>query len=241
MTKRNTLRTLCVAAVMLVVMRGVAGDGMRFVCRDKARPSAMVAIVSDARRAMIFAKGVIEESRRRAKVCALVVDRAIEVSRMVADAARKMEAYDAMLDMVKYHEGFQAVASVGDDGRLTVGYGFTREDIPDLDHGDVMSKRRASELLEKLLLVKYGRMVDERVKTRLEPCQRAALISFVYNVGPSAFEDSDLRRFLNRGDFKSAAEEMMRWNKMKGRRMKGLSRRRAAEVAIFKGTAWSKS
>ena len=64
-----------------------------------------------------------------------------------------------------------------------------------------------------------------------------ALVSFVYNVGIEAYRRSTARRRLNRGDRLGAAEALTWWNKATVggvlRPVTGLTRRRAAERALF--------
>jgi GH24 family phage-related lysozyme (muramidase)/uncharacterized protein YvpB len=69
------------------------------------------------------------------------------------------------------------------------------------------------------------------------PNRAAALVSWTYNVGVGAMQDSTLRKRLLAGEdpAKVAAEELPRWNKADGRELAGLTRRRAAELALFLG------
>ena len=59
--------------------------------------------------------------------------------------------------------------------------------------------------------------------------RRAALASFVYNVGAGAFERSTLLRRLNAGDVSGACAELSRWVYAGGKPLSGLIKRRAAE------------
>jgi hypothetical protein len=68
------------------------------------------------------------------------------------------------------------------------------------------------------------------------------LVSFVYNLGPGALDESDstLARLLNDGDYAGAADQFHRWARADGRTLPGLVRRREAESALFRsewGTA----
>lgn len=60
-----------------------------------------------------------------------------------------------------------------------------------------------------------------------------ALVSFVFNIGTGAFLESTCLRKLNDGDRSGAADEMLRWNKQKGKVLAGLVTRRAAERDMF--------
>lgn len=63
--------------------------------------------------------------------------------------------------------------------------------------------------------------------------QRAAMISLAYNIGLGAFEDSTLLRLHKAGDYKGAALQFLRWNRASGKVMTGLTKRRAAEAAVY--------
>lgn len=71
------------------------------------------------------------------------------------------------------------------------------------------------------------------VKVPLTAHQMGALVSFAYNVGMGALGSSTLLRLLNAGQYDAAAKQFARWNKAGGRVLAGLTRRRAAEAALF--------
>ncbi|WP_406704873.1 glycoside hydrolase family protein, partial [Sodalis sp.] len=67
--------------------------------------------------------------------------------------------------------------------------------------------------------------------------QKAALASFVYNVGGGAFSRSTLLKKLNTGDIPGACDEIRRWVYVDGRVWKGLvSRRNVERELCLKGT-----
>ena len=69
--------------------------------------------------------------------------------------------------------------------------------------------------------------------------QQAALISWSFNVGLSAVESSTLRKRLLAGEpgIIVVPQELPKWDKAGDKALVGLARRRAAEVALFTGTA----
>ncbi|EMF7563581.1 lysozyme [Serratia marcescens] len=113
-------------------------------------------------------------------------------------------------------------------GVLTVCYGHTGPDIiPDKTYTEAECKA----LLDKDL-VPFSRSVERSVKVPASEYQKAALISFSYNVGVKAFESSTLLKKLNAGDSRGACDEMRRWNKAGGKVWKGLINRREVEREI---------
>jgi lysozyme len=113
-------------------------------------------------------------------------------------------------------------------GVLTVCYGHTSADIiPTKTYNPAECK----DLLDKDL-VPFARSVERSVKVPASEYQKAALISFSYNVGVKAFESSTLLKKLNVGDSAGACDEMRRWNKAGGKVWKGLINRREVEREI---------
>lgn len=115
----------------------------------------------------------------------------------------------------------------------TVGYGHTG---PDVVPGVTISQG----LAEGFLSADTNRAAAEVFRLlpmarAWSPRQQAALISFVFNVGAGALERSTLRRRLLAGEDPAVVvkAELPRWNKGASGPMQGLSRRRAAEVALF--------
>ena len=62
-----------------------------------------------------------------------------------------------------------------------------------------------------------------------------ALVSFAFNLGLGNLGKSALLSSHKAGDKAGAAIEFARWNRAGGRPMTGLTRRRAAEAALYRG------
>ena len=71
--------------------------------------------------------------------------------------------------------------------------------------------------------------VNNYVNVPLNQNQFDALVSFVFNIGTSAFRNSTLLSVLNRGNYDLVPEQMARWTKAGGRTIQGLIRRREIE------------
>ncbi|WP_145917170.1 lysozyme [Serratia plymuthica] len=113
-------------------------------------------------------------------------------------------------------------------GVLTVCYGHTGADIIP---GKTYSEAECKAMLNKDL-VPFARSVERSVKVPSSEYQKAALISFSYNVGVKAFESSTLLKKLNAGDSTGACDEIRRWNKAGGKVWRGLVNRREVEREI---------
>lgn len=142
-----------------------------------------------------------------------------------------MRASSACLDLIKDFEKLRLTAYLDAVGIWTIGYGHTRSAIS----GIQISEARALFLLAED--VKWSEVaVNELVRVPLTQYQFDALVSFVFNVGVTAFKLSTLLRLLNeRADPARVAAEFMRWVYAKGKKLAGLERRRAAERLLFQG------
>lgn len=132
------------------------------------------------------------------------------------------------LSLIKSFEGLRLQAYQDSVGVWTIGYGATRG----VKAGMKISKEQA----ERMLLNDIQRFepeVERLITSALNQNQWDALMSFTYNLGAANLESSTLRRLLNAGSYKAAAEQFPRWNKAGGQVLAGLTRRRAAERDLF--------
>lgn len=97
--------------------------------------------------------------------------------------------------------------------------------------GRPYTKEECDSLLEHDLAV-HAQGVMKCVKPDLTPGQKAAFVSFAYNVGVRKFCESTMARKINIGDIAGACKELSRWTTAGGRQLMGLVRRRAAERAL---------
>ena len=70
------------------------------------------------------------------------------------------------------------------------------------------------------------------IKVPLNENQKAALLSFSFNVGNDAFCKSTLVKRANKGDLMAACAQLSRWTHAGGKELPGLVKRRAAERAL---------
>ncbi|MGP1959373.1 MAG: lysozyme [Arsenophonus sp. NC-TX2-MAG3] len=127
--------------------------------------------------------------------------------------------------LVQWHEGIKNKPYKNNDDVLTVCYGHTgKEVIP----GKHYTYEECQDLLEQDLKTAMS-VVETHVTVPLSDIQKAALASFVYNVGNRAFVRSTLLKKLNTGNRQGACNEMRRWKYNEGKISKGLVNRRAVE------------
>ena len=113
---------------------------------------------------------------------------------------------DEGISFLKLREGFRASAYKDQAGVWTIGYGTTSGVKP----GDTITEERALETL----LIHVQRIEDflRRVVTiPLQQNQYDALVSFIYNVGENAFQNSQIHQMINHNCLSHIPYMMMRW------------------------------
>lgn len=137
------------------------------------------------------------------------------------------------LHVIKSFEGLRLEAYMPTPHDVpTIGYGHTKG----VKLGTKITIAQATEFLRSDLAW-VERAVNDKVSVPLTQNQYDALCSFVYNLGATNFGSSTLLRKLNAGDYQGAADQLPRWNKQKRKVLRGLTRRRAAERALFLDSA----
>lgn len=108
----------------------------------------------------------------------------------------------------------------------TIGYGILcQKDHPQitLDEGEKM--------LAAVLPSYVGHAL--RLSPRLEGDRLTAISDFVFNLGPTRYAASTLRKRVNEGRWESARDELRKWVWGGGRKLPGLVLRREAEAALI--------
>lgn len=143
-------------------------------------------------------------------------------------------AVDLAIPLIQKFEGLrlEAYPDPGTGGDpWTIGWGSTG---PGIGPGVKWTQKQADDRF-RADVEKFAAKVAALVKVPLKPNQMAALISFAYNVGTGALSSSTLLRMVNALNFDGAAQQFARWNRAGGKVMAGLTRRRNAEAALFRG------
>lgn len=132
------------------------------------------------------------------------------------------------ISLIKEFEGFREHAYRDPVGIWTIGYGFTRS----VQAGDRMTREQADRRLRDEL-GQYERAVEQATGGSVTQAQFDALVSFAWNVGIKGMAGSSVIKAHNRGDRQAAARAFGLWNKAGGKVWPGLTRRRAAEAAMY--------
>lgn len=124
-------------------------------------------------------------------------------------------------------EGLRQVAYNDPVGIPTICFGETK--------GVKLGQKATVEECKAMLAESLER-ADQAVmlctKVTLPDKRRAALVSFTYNVGGTAYCKSTLLRKLNAGDTVGACDELLRWVTARGVTLPGLVNRREQERSL---------
>ena len=146
-----------------------------------------------------------------------------------------MKISEKGLNLIKKYEGFSSKPYMCPANVPTIGYGSTyypngtKVKLSD----DSISEDEATQILEYIAQKDFGSAVNKFVIVELTQNQFDALVSFAYNIGRTAFENSTLLKLLNRGEYEAAAEQFEKWNKSGGKVLSGLTKRRFDEQKLF--------
>lgn len=143
--------------------------------------------------------------------------------------------------LIEQREGLRLEAYRDSAGLWTIGFGhlLTKGELRSgkvlgIDWRNGITAATADALLGGDLYTASD-AINEFVRVALLPNQYDALVSFVYNIGDDAFQDSTLLRLLNTDHFAEIPKQMRRWIHSAGQVDQGLIARREDEIKQWEG------
>ncbi|HJD67173.1 MAG TPA: lysozyme [Rickettsia endosymbiont of Bembidion lapponicum] len=136
--------------------------------------------------------------------------------------------------LIKQFESLQLTPYYCPAGLKTIGYGHVIKP----HEMSYLDNKITLEDAEKLLnadIAEVNCVLYKYCHSSLNINQQVALISFIFNCGSTAFKNSTLLKKLNQNKYLEAADEFLKWIHVKGKKLKGLVKRRQIERAIFLG------
>jgi GH24 family phage-related lysozyme (muramidase) len=146
-------------------------------------------------------------------------------------------------DGIKLVQSFEGCEKKAGDGKFaaypdpatgadpwTIGWGTTGADVK---KGVVWTQKQCDDRFADDL-DDFAKKVAAAIGTApTNQHQFDAMVSFAYNVGIGNLNKSTLLKKHKAKDYKGAAAEFAKWNKANKKVMAGLTRRRAAEAALY--------
>ena len=151
------------------------------------------------------------------------------------------------IDLIKHFEGCpmedeMVVSYRCPANKPTIGFGSLKLiDGSPVQDGMKITKQEAENLLAHEL-EEYEGYINDMVNVELNQNQFDAMVSWVFNLGPTNLKNSSLLRILNSThvDWADIPYQIQRWNKVNGVPNEGLKKRRKAEALLFQGQEWGK-
>ena len=126
------------------------------------------------------------------------------------------------------YDAYPDPASGGDP--WTIGWGSTG---PDITPGTVWTQQQCDDRFAAHVADFAQKVAAAIGGAATTQHQFDAMVSLAYNIGMGNFSSSTLLRKHKAGDYAGAKAQFAVWNKAAGRVMDGLTRRRAAEAALY--------
>jgi len=147
-----------------------------------------------------------------------------------------MEPSAELRQFVMAWEGCRLYPYIDQAGYGTVGFGHK---LQPTDPRRSITQDEADALLDIDLLYASDGVDRLMCGAMVTQSQHDALCDFAFNVGLGNLAGSTLRKRVLGGSFDEAADEFLRWNIAGGVPNAGLTKRRAAERAIFCASDYS--
>lgn len=132
------------------------------------------------------------------------------------------------LTLLKRVEGLRLEAYRCSAGVLTIGYGHTKG----VTKGMIITQAQAEDFLKQD--VTWAQKAVNNENLQLNQNQFDALVSFVFNVGATAFKNSTLLKMIKVNPYSAnIPSEFAKWKLAGGKIVPGLSARRKLETELY--------
>ena len=139
--------------------------------------------------------------------------------------------------------GMGLVAIVMNEGYNSTAYIPVKGDVPTIGFGTTKGvklgdRTTPQDALKRALtdINQFEGALKQCVKVPLTQGEYDAYISLSYNIGSFAFCNSTLVKRLNAGRYEDACAEILQWDRFKGQKLAGLTKRRTEEYHLCLGS-----
>lgn len=131
-----------------------------------------------------------------------------------------------LVELIKRFEGFSSKPYICPAGYWTIGYGV----LCQRDHPEI-TQEEGEAILAKILPGYISHAL--RLSPGIEGDRLTAISDFIFNLGPTRYSASTLRKRVNDGAWEAAKVEIRKWVYGGSRKLPGLVLRREAEAALL--------
>jgi lysozyme len=138
-------------------------------------------------------------------------------------------------DLIKEFEGLKLKPYLCSASVPTIGYGSTYyENGKKVKLTDAPITKERADALFQIVADDFAKRVLPLIKKPLTQNQFNSIVSFAFNLGVRALQNSTLLRLVNiNPNDANIAKEFLKWNKAGGVVVKGLTNRRIKESALY--------
>jgi lysozyme len=146
-----------------------------------------------------------------------------------------MKLNDKGYNLIKEFEGLKLKPYLCSAQVPTIGYGSTYyENGTKVKLTDAPITKERADALFKIVADDFAKRVVPLIKKPVTQNQFNSIVSFAFNLGVRALQNSTLLRLLNNNpNDANIAKEFLKWNKAGGRVVQGLTNRRIKESALY--------
>lgn len=141
-----------------------------------------------------------------------------------------MDDLEIAAPLIRKWEGLRLRPYLCAAGVPTIGYGHV---ISSLSHPSISREQAEEWLISDMAKFKVQLLTASPSLVNASAHRRAALISFVFNLGIGRYRSSTLRKKVQEGDWEAAKREIQKWVFGGGKKLPGLIARRAEEALLL--------
>lgn len=132
--------------------------------------------------------------------------------------------------IIRDFEGHSLTTYLCPAGVPTISWGITG---PNIKMGMTITEEESKAMFMHKIQ-EFAHRLDACVCVTLNKNQYIALLSLIWNIGPTNFMKSSVLKFVNEKKMEEAAQAFSKHCKAKGKVLKGLVRRREREAELFR-------
>lgn len=137
---------------------------------------------------------------------------------------------DKFIALVRRFEGLRLKSYLCPAGVWTIGYGSTG---PGIKKGVTWTLKQSEARMRADCRKFYTATLKLAPNLSLSPIKAQAIADFCYNLGTTKFKSSTLRKRILSNEWDDVPYQLSRWVNGGGRKLKGLVKRRDAEIALW--------
>ena len=147
----------------------------------------------------------------------------------------KQNTLDLAFKLISNFEGFRSQAYQDQGGVWTLGYGMTSIDEKPVKSDDTITQEQAEFWLRNRILEDYNKLelYFSMNNITINDPQAASILSFAFNVGFTAFQNSSVAQALVSNDLSKIPECLLKWCNVNKTFNQGLYNRREKEAEAF--------